>query len=66
MTAHKSQGQTLNKAIIDLKDCRGTEAPYVMLSCIRRLDDLLILRHFPFAKIRCHPSQDTRRNQTRI
>ncbi len=26
MTAHKSQGQTLDKAIIDLKDCHGTEA----------------------------------------
>ncbi|KAF8344842.1 hypothetical protein F5887DRAFT_837590, partial [Amanita rubescens] len=66
MTAHKSQGQTLNKAIVDLKDTRGTEAPYVMLSRVRRLDDLLILRPFPFARIRCRPSQDTRRDQSRI
>ncbi|PPR06558.1 hypothetical protein CVT24_001578 [Panaeolus cyanescens] len=28
MTAHKSQGQTLKQAIIDLEGCRGTETPW--------------------------------------
>ena len=33
MTAHKAQGQTLNHIIIiDLESCKGTEAPYVMVS----------------------------------
>ncbi|KAG2108482.1 uncharacterized protein F5147DRAFT_533074, partial [Suillus discolor] len=33
-TAHKSQGQTLEKIITDLgsKWCRGAEKPYVMVS----------------------------------
>jgi hypothetical protein len=59
MMAHKSQGQTINKAIIDLAACHGTEAPYVMVSRVRCLDDLLILRPFLFAKIRCHMSEDS-------
>ena len=63
MTAHKSQGQTMDKAIIDLANCHGTMAPYVMVS---RLDDLLILRPFPMAKITCRMSEDTRREQKRI
>ena len=66
MTAHKSQGQTIDKAIVDLAACHGTEAPYVMVSRVRRLDDLLILRPFPFAKIRCRMSEDSRRELARI
>ena len=27
ITAHKSQGQSIKKAVIDLQNCRGTEAP---------------------------------------
>src|SRR6266550_2046707 len=37
-----------------------------MLSCVHRLDDLLILCPFSFSKIRCHPSKDTHRNQTHL
>ena len=66
MTAHKSQGQTLDKAIVDLANCHGTEAPYVMVSRVRRLNDLLILRPFPMGKIKCRMSEDTRREQTRL
>ena len=66
ITAHKSQGQTIDKAVVDLTACHGTEAPYVMLSRVRRLDDLLILRAFPISKIRCRLSEDSRREQTRI
>ena len=66
MTAHKSQGQTLNRAIIDLSSCRGTEAPYVLISCVRSLNDLLILRPFDLAKIRCRMSEDSRKEQDRI
>ena len=51
-TAHKSQGQTLRKAIIDLVPRTGTskglgiEFAYVPLSRVRRLQDLTILRPF--------------------
>ena len=43
MTAHKAQGQTLNKVIVDLESCRGTESPYVMVSHVTSLNGLLIL-----------------------
>lgn len=66
MTAHKSQGQTLNKAVVDLASCHGTEAPYVMISRVRRLEDLLILRPFPIARIKCRMSEDSRREQDRL
>lgn len=66
MTTHKSQGQTMDNAIIDLATCRGTETPYVMVSRVWRLDDLLILRPFPIGKIKCRMSEDTRREHTRL
>ena len=48
-TAHKSQGQTLDKAIVDLVPeftPSGIEFAYVPLSRVRTLDDLTILRPF--------------------
>ena len=54
-TAHKSQGQTLTKAIVDLaiptykvrqNQSVGIEHAYVPLSRVRRLEDLTILRSF--------------------
>ena len=63
MTAHKSQGQTLNRAIIDLSSCQGTEAPYVLISHVCSLNDLLILRPFDLAKIQCQMSEDSRKEQ---
>ena len=52
-TAHKSQGKTLSKAIVDLVPLKtkgiGIEFAYVPLSRVRRLEDLTILRPFhPF------------------
>lgn len=66
MTAHKSQGQTMTKIIVDLHSCRGTEAPYVMVSRVTSLEGLLILRPFNYAKISCHQSQDTRTEFRRL
>ena len=48
-TAHKSQGQTLKKAIVDLvskTEVTGIEFAYVPLSRVRKLEDLTILRPF--------------------
>ncbi|KAH7917808.1 hypothetical protein BV22DRAFT_983528, partial [Leucogyrophana mollusca] len=66
MTAHKSQGQTLQSAIVDLQSCRGTEAPYVMCSRVTSLDGLLILRPFDFSKITSRCSEDARREERRL
>ncbi|KAJ4464238.1 hypothetical protein C8J55DRAFT_412949, partial [Lentinula edodes] len=65
-TTHKAQGQTLDTAIVDIESCRGTEAPYVMVSRVRTLDGLLILRPFQFKKIQCRQSQDSRLEHRRL
>ena len=63
-TAHKSQGQTLQKAIVDLvprtKNIKGvgTEFSYVPLSRVRRLEDLTILRPFNPAVLKMPPKED--------
>jgi hypothetical protein len=66
MTAHKSQGQTLKKVIIDLKNCRirGTESPYVMVSHVTLLDSLPIPHPFRSSKIKCQQSEDVQNEFT--
>lgn len=66
MTAYKAQGQTLSKAIVDLASCSGTECPYVMISRVKSLDGLLILRPFSENKITCRRSEDARREMKRL
>lgn len=60
VTAHKSQGQTYPKVLLDLNDCRGSAAPYVMLSRATALNNVIILRPFPIARIQCRQSEDNR------
>jgi len=60
ITAHKSQGQTINKIVVDLKSCIGTEAAYVMVSRCTSLGGLAVLRPFPISKITIHRSQEAR------
>ncbi|PBK92430.1 hypothetical protein ARMGADRAFT_930135 [Armillaria gallica] len=57
-TAHKAQGQTMESVLIDLKPCRGTESPYVMVSRVKSLSGLLILRPFDLSTIQKNPSED--------
>ncbi|KAF5343263.1 hypothetical protein D9757_015149 [Collybiopsis confluens] len=66
MTAHKAQGRTLAAAIVDIESCRGTESPYVMISRVKSLDGLLILRPFQAKKIQCRASEDSRREARRL
>ena len=66
MTAYKAQGQTLNDVIVDLTACSGTETPYVMLSRVKSLEGLLILRPFASKKIACRQSEDMRRESIRL
>ncbi|KIK59526.1 hypothetical protein GYMLUDRAFT_132411, partial [Collybiopsis luxurians FD-317 M1] len=60
MTTYKAQGQTMTNVIADLKLCHGTEVAYVMLSCVKSLDGLLILRLFDLKRIQCRQSGDSR------
>ena len=69
ITGHKSQGQTLTKAIIDLvpnpkNKGRQEEVsfPYVPLSRVRRLEDLTILREFP-ASVILNPKENEGRKR---
>ncbi|CAF1193659.1 unnamed protein product [Adineta steineri] len=60
ITTHKSQGQTLSKAVIDLKLPNETEdivAVYVPLSRLKRLIDVAILRPFDYEVLRIKPSK---------
>ena len=59
-TAHKIQGQTLEKVVVDLASCIGTEAAYVMVSWCTSLNGLMVLRPFPIGKIKVHRSQEAR------
>ena len=59
ITTYESQGQILNKVVIDLKLPNKTDdiaAVYVPLSRVKRLDDLVILRYFDYKVLQIKPS----------
>ena len=62
----KLKDRHLKKVIIDFKNCRGTEYPYVMVSCVTSLDCLLILHPFRSSKIKCQQSEDTQNEFKRL
>jgi hypothetical protein len=66
MTTHKSQGQSLQKVVVDLESCSGTEAPYVMVLQATSLEGLLIYWSFAHKKIQCNMSQDSREEEQRL
>ena len=60
ITTHKSQGQTLKNVVIDLKLPNETDdiaAIYVPLSRVKRMADLIILRHFDYTVLLIKPSK---------
>ncbi|CAF5047283.1 unnamed protein product [Rotaria sp. Silwood1] len=60
ITTHKSQGQTLNNVVIDLKLPKENDdiaAIYVPLPRVKRLADLVILRHFDYQVLLIKPSK---------
>ncbi|PPQ76590.1 hypothetical protein CVT24_013026 [Panaeolus cyanescens] len=67
-TVHKAQGLTLPRAIVDLHGCPtgASECPYVMLSRVRSLKNLFLLRDFDLTKLRCRPSEDIRKEYQRL
>ena len=66
MTVHKSQGLTLDKVFADLESCRGSESPYVMISRVKSLDGLLIIRPFNKQRITCRLNEELRREFARL
>ena len=59
ITTHKGQGQTLGKVVVDLKLPSETDdiaAVYVPLSRVKRLTDLVILRHFEYKALLIKPT----------
>ncbi|RXW17049.1 hypothetical protein EST38_g8796 [Candolleomyces aberdarensis] len=66
MTAHRAQGQTMDRVIIDLQSCSGSGAPYVMASRATSLDGLYVLRDFEMGKITCPQSEDLRLESKRF
>lgn len=66
ITAHKAQGQTMARVIVDLASCSGTEQPYVMLSRCKTLEGLVVLRDFDSGKITKRRSEELRREFNRL
>ena len=59
-TDYKSQGKSLSYAIVDLHSARSLQGAYVMLSRVRTLDGLMILRPFSPSKLCGNLSQELR------
>lgn len=66
MTVWKAQGRTLSHAIIDLESASDTASAYVMLSRVKSMHGLTILRAFKPARIQTHARQDVRHEVKRI
>jgi len=66
LTAHRSQGQSLEKVVVDLKNVHGSEAPYVMVSRAKSLQGLFVLRPFAKKKIMCGLSEEARVENRRL
>lgn len=66
MTDYKSQGKTLEKVILDLRNCRGFQSPYVMISRAKTLEGILILQDFDGSKLCCAPPEDLRKEHRRL
>jgi hypothetical protein len=59
-TDYKSQGRTLSHAVVDLASAKNLQGVYVMLSCVKTLDGLAVLRPFEPKKIKQRLSQELR------
>ncbi|KAL9933037.1 hypothetical protein V8E36_008292 [Tilletia maclaganii] len=69
-TCHNSQGRSLTRATVDLASAAEakdkTALAYVMLSRLRSLEGLTILRPFPFSVISTRASQQVRSELQRV
>ncbi|KAJ8473925.1 hypothetical protein ONZ51_g7564 [Trametes cubensis] len=65
-TDYKSQGRSLTTAIVDLKSAKSLQGVYVMLSRLRSLQGLLLLRSVTPGKVCMRLSQELRDELSRI
>ncbi|KAH9852943.1 hypothetical protein C2E23DRAFT_709153, partial [Lenzites betulinus] len=65
-TDYKSQGKSLTRAIVDIESANSLQGIYVMLSRVRSLEGLLVLRPFSVAKLCARLSQELRQELARI
>ncbi len=65
-TDYKSQGKSLDYAIVDLQSALSLQGAYVMLSRVRSLSGLMILRSFSLSKVCSNLSQEMRNEFRRI
>ena len=61
VTTHKAQGQMMDKVVVDLAGCSGTEQPYVMVSKSTSIEGLIVLHDFAFNQITKRRSEDLRK-----
>jgi len=66
MTVHKAQGQTMQRVIVDLAGCFGTEQPYVMVSRATSISGLMVLRDFDVRQITKRRSEELRKEFSRL
>jgi ATP-dependent exoDNAse (exonuclease V) alpha subunit len=55
-TTHRIQGQTLDRAIVDMSESFGYAMCYVALSRVRDMDSFSIMGEIPKSAIRAHPA----------
>jgi ATP-dependent DNA helicase PIF1 len=65
-TDYKSQGRSLDKAIVDLASARSLQGVYVMLSRVKSIEGLGILRWFPTIKVYQRLSEELRDELKRV
>ncbi len=65
-TDYKAQGRSLDAAIVDLDSCLSIQGAYVMLSRVRTLDGVAILRPFKPRKIEAEISAELREEFGRL
>lgn len=66
MTVYKAQGLTFPRVVVDLEGCMNLESAYVMLSRVKSLSGLMVLRPFSRKKITVRQSEDLRKELERL
>lgn len=65
-TDYKAQGRSLETVIVDLAGCRSAQSAYVMLSRVKTLEGLAILRWFPTIRVTKPLQHDLRNEMDRL
>ncbi|KIM77056.1 hypothetical protein PILCRDRAFT_77181 [Piloderma croceum F 1598] len=65
-TDYKVQGQLMERAIVDITYCSSLQSMYVMLSRVRSLKGIAILRKYPANKINQRLAQEFRNEFKRL